>query len=145
MAAAKKAANQVETLVGDAQKTAAENFDKAQKSVEQVVSFAQDNYDAVVKASEIAAKAAEEMNAEVVAYAKKSVEEGVAASKELAEIKTIPEFVERQSAVVKAAFDGFVAQAAKMNEMTSAAMQDVVAPLNARVEAAADYAKTLRA
>ena len=93
MATAKKAAPKVETLVEDAQKTANEAFEKITKSSEDMMAFAQDNYEALVKASEIAAKAAEGLNAEVVAYAKKSVEEGVAAAKELAEIKTIPEFL----------------------------------------------------
>ena len=143
--AAKKAAQNVETLVEDAQKNAAASFEKLNKSMEDATVFAKDNYDAVVKASETAVKAAEGLNAEVVAYAKKSVEEGVAAAKELAEIKTIPEFVERQTALAKTAFEGFVAEATKLGEMSNAAIQDVYAPLTARGEAAMDLAKTLRA
>lgn len=145
MATAKKAAPKVEAFVEDAQKTASEAFEKMTKSSEDVMAFAQDNYDAFVKASEIAAKAAEGLNAEVVAFTKKAVEEGVATTKEMAEVKSIPDFVERQQEVAKTVFDNYVAQATKMNEMTVAAMQDVFAPINARAEAAADLAKTFRA
>ena len=142
---AKKAAQTVETFVEDAQKNAAASMEKMNKAAEEVSVLAQGNVDAVVKASETAAKAAEALNAEVIAYAKKSVEEGVAAAKELAEIKTVPEFVERQTALMKGAVEGYVAQATKLGEMSNAAIQDVFAPLTARTEAAMDFAKTLRA
>lgn len=145
MAAAKNAANKVETMVEDAQKAATENFDKMNKAAEGAMAFAQDNMNAFVKSSETAAKVAEAMNAEIVAFTKKSVEEGVARTKELAEVKSIPEFVEKQSAFAKASFDAFVAEASKLNEMAAAAMQDVFAPLKARAEASVDYAKTFNA
>lgn len=144
MPAAKKPA-QIETLVEDAQKTATEGFEKFSKGVEDMNVFAQENLEALVKASEIAAKATEGLNAEVVAFTKKSMQEGAAKAKEMSELKSIPDFVEFQTAVAKSAFDDFMAQATKMNEMTAAAMQDVFAPINARAEAAADLAKTLRA
>ena len=114
------------------------------KAAEDVSVLAQGNMEAVVKASETAAKAAEAMNAEIVAFAKKSVEEGVAASKELSEVKSIPDFVERQSAMMKTVFDGYVSEATKLNEMATAAMEDVFAPLKARFEASVDYAKALK-
>lgn len=142
---AKQAAQTVETFVEDAQKTAAASMEKMNKAAEDVSVLAQGNMEAVVKASETAAKAAEALNAEVVAYAKKSVEEGVAAAKELSTIKTIPEFVERQTALMKGAFEGYVAQATKLGEMSNAAIQDVFAPLSARTEANMDFAKNLRA
>ena len=145
MAAAKKAANQIETFVEDAQKTAADSFDKMNKSMEEAVSFAQDNMAAYVKASETAAKATEAMNAELVAYTKKSVEEGVAAAKALSEVKTVPDFVEKQSAFMKSAFDAFVAETAKINEMATASFEDVFAQFKDRAEATVGFAKTLTA
>ena len=144
MAAAKKAANKVETMVEDAQKAATEGFEKMNKASEDAMAFAQDNMAAYVKASETAAKAAEAMNAEIVAFAKKSVEEGVAASKELSEVKSIPDFVERQSAMMKTVFDGYVSEATKLNEMYAAAAKEAFAPLNARFTAAADMVKSHR-
>ena len=135
MAAAKKAANKVETMVEDAQKAATEGFEKMNKASEDAMAFAQDNMAAYVKASETVAKAAEAMNAEIVAFAKKSVEEGVAASKELSEVKSIPDFVERQSAMMKTVFDGYVSEATKLNEMATAAMEDATERRNASFQA----------
>ena len=43
------------------------------------------------------------------------------------------------------AFDGYVAETTKMSEMAMDAMKNVFAPMTARAEAAADFAKTLRA
>ena len=145
MATAKNAAKKVETLVDDAQKAATEQMEKVTKSFEDVAAFNQDNVDALVKSSSLAVKAAEELNAEFVSYSKKSLEEGVAAAKEMTAIKTLPELVEKQAEFAKSAFDGFVAQASRFNEMYLAAAKDVFAPLNDRATVAADMVKSYRA
>jgi len=145
MATAKKAANQVETLVDDAQKAATEGYEKMSKGLEDVAVFNQDNVDALVKSSGIAAKAVEELNAEWMSFSKKSIEEGVAAAKEMSSVKSIPEFVEKQADLAKTSFDAFVKQSARFNEMYLAAAKDVYAPLTERASAAADMAKSARA
>ncbi len=145
MATAKKAAKQVETLVDDAQKAATEGYEKMTKGLEDVAVFNQDNVDALVKSSGIAAKAVEELNAEWMSFSKKSIEEGVAAAKEMTSVKSIPEFVEKQADLAKTSFDSFVKQSARFNEMYLAAAKDVFAPLTERASAAADMAKSARA
>lgn len=145
MATAKKAANQVETLVDDAQKAATEGYEKMSKGLEDVAVFNQDNVDALVKSSGIAAKAVEELNAEWMSFSKKSIEEGVAAAKEMTSVKSIPEFVEKQADLAKTSFDAFFKQSARFNEMYLAAAKDVYAPLTERASAAADMAKSARA
>ena len=145
MATAKKAANQVESLVDAAQKAATEGYEKMTKGFEDVAVFNQDNVDALVKSSGIAAKAVEELNAEWMSYSKKSIEEGVAAAKEMSSVKSLPEFVEKQADLAKTSFDAFVKQSARFNEMYLAAAKDVYAPLTERASAAADMAKSARA
>ena len=145
MANAKAATKQVETLVDDAQKVANEQMEKVSKSMEDVTAFGQDNMDALVKSSTIAVKAAEDMSAEIVSFSKKSMEEGVAAVKEMTSIKTLPELVEKQSEFAKSSFEGFMAQATRFNEMYMAAAKDVFAPLNDRATVAADMVKSYRA
>ena len=144
MATTKDAAKKVETLAADAQKAATDQFEKIAKSFEDVAAFNQDNFDALVKSSNVAVKAVEEMNAEIVSFSKKSVEEGVAAAKELSAIKTMPELLEKQSAFAKASMDDFMKQAAKFNELAMAAAKDVFEPMNARATAAADLVKSYR-
>lgn len=143
--AAKAAPKKVENLVDDAQKVANEQMEKVSKSMEDVSVFGQDNMDALVKSSTIAAKAVEEMNAEIVSFSKKSIEEGVAAVKEMTSIKSLPELVEKQSEFAKTSVEGFIAQASRFNEMYMAAAKEVFAPLNDRATVATDMVKTYRA
>ena len=145
MPAAKKTTSKVETLVDDAQKAANEQMEKVTKSLEDAAVFGQDNLDAIVKSSSIAVKAAEDLNSEFVSYSKKSIEEGVAAAKELTSVKSLPEFVEKQTDFAKTSLEGFMAQVARVNEMYLAAAKDVVEPLNARATVAADLVKSYRA
>lgn len=144
MATAKSAAKKVETLVDDAQKAATEGYEKVAKGFEDLAAFNQDNIDALVKSSGVAVKAAEELNAELMSFSKKSMQEGVAAAKEMTSVKSIPEFVEKQADLAKTSFDAFVQQSARFNEMYLAAAKEVYAPLTDRASAAADMAKSLR-
>lgn len=140
-AAPADAVKQIEAFAADAQKTVAEQMQKASRSMETVASFGQENLDAMLKAQNIAAKAAEELQAEVIAFSKKTLEETVAHAKEIATVQTVAEFIEKQAGFAKHAFDSFVRQSTRMNEMAVAAVKDALAPLNARATAAADAVK----
>jgi len=142
MTTAKTSAKKVETLAADAQKAATDQFEKMSKNLEDVAAFNQDNMDAFMKSSNIAVKAIEEMNAEFMTFSKKSVEDSVAAVKDMTSIKTLPEFVEKQAELAKVSLDGFMQQTAKFNEMFIAASKEVVEPMNARAVAAADMVKS---
>lgn len=115
------------------------------KSFDDATVFGQQNVDALVKASELATKAAEGINEEIASYSKKSFEEGVAAATDLASAKTATELFEKQSAFAQSAFEGFVAQATKMNEIFTAAAKDVTAPIGERFEAATETMKSYTA
>lgn len=145
MATAKTTAKKPESDIEGAQKAAADQVAKIAKTLEEAAAFGQDNMGALMKSSNLAIKHVEEMNAEIVAFSKKSIEEGLAAAKELSTIKTVPEFVEKQAELAKSQFDTFMKQAARMNELYMAAAKDVYAPLNDRAAAAADLVKTYRA
>jgi phasin family protein len=137
-----EATAKVETLVADTQKAVTEHFEKFSKGLESLTTFGQDNVDALVKSSEIAAKAAEGIGTEISAYSKKSFEDGVAAAQDFASAKTVTELFEKQTAFAQASFEGFVSQATKMNEIYVAAAKDITAPIGARVNAATEAMKT---
>jgi phasin family protein len=136
---------QIEALAADAQKTVTETMEKATKQMEGVAAFGQETVDAVLKSQNIAAKAAEEINAEVVAFSKKTVEETVAHAKALASAQTVTEFLEKQAAYAKLSLDAMVKQSAKMNEMLVGAAKEIFEPINARFAAAAEMLKTSNA
>jgi phasin family protein len=132
----------VESFVADTQKTVTEQFEKLSKGFEGLTAFSQENVDAIVKSSEIAAKAAEGIGTELSAYSKKAFEDGVAAAQDLASAKTMTELFEKQTSYAQSAFEGFVSQATKMNEIYVAAAKDITAPLGARVTAATEALKS---
>ncbi len=133
----------VETLVADTQKNVSEQFEKFSKSFESLTAMGQENMDAITKSSEIAAKAAEGISSEISAFTKKSFEDSVAAAQDLASAKTMTELFEKQTAFAQSAFEGWVGQTTKMNEIFVAAAKDVTAPLGERVTAATEKMKTL--
>lgn len=141
-AAYREATAKTETLVADTQKTMSEQLEKFSKGFEGFTAFGQENMDALVKSSEIAAKAAEGIGSEVSAYSKKAFEDSVSAAQDLASAKTMTELFEKQTAFAQAAFEGFVHQSTKMNEIFVAATKEITAPIGARVTAATEKMKT---
>lgn len=141
-ATAKSTAAKVEEFTADAQKNMTEGMEKMAKGFEDMSAFTQDNLDAVVKSSEIATKAAEGLGHEVSTYTKKAFEDGVAAAQDMASAKNMTELMEKQTAFAQHAFEGFMAQASKMNEIYMSAAKDMAQPLNQRVTAAADAMKS---
>ena len=117
----------------------------APKGFDEATEFGQQNVEAFVKASELATKAAEGINEEITAFAKKSFEDSVAVAKDMASAKSPTELFEKQSAFAQTAFEGFVAQATKMNEIFTATAKEVTAPLNERFEAASETMKSYTA
>ena len=141
-AAYRDATAKTETLVADTQKTMTEQLEKFSKGFEGFTAFGQENMDALVKSSEIAAKAAEGIGSEVSAYSKKAFEDSVAAAQDIASAKTMTELFEKQTAFAQAALEGFVQQSTKMNEILVAAGKEITAPIGARVTAATEKMKT---
>lgn len=137
----KAATKQVEEFTAEAKKTMEEGVEKMTKSVGDATAFGQMNVEAMIASGKVFAKASEEMNAEIIAFSKKSYEEGMAAAKELSASKSVTEFFEKQTGFAKSAFENFVSEATKINDIYAAATKDAMEPLNARFTAAADMVK----
>jgi phasin family protein len=140
----KIANQQVEEFTTEAKRSMEEGVERMSKGFEEVTQFGQDNVEAIVASGKVMAKVAEEMNAEVIAFSKKSYEDSMAAAKEIASARSVSEYFEKQTAFAKTSFETFVAEATKLNEMYSQAAKEAFAPLNARFTAAAEVVKTNR-
>lgn len=145
MTTATDAAKSLESFAADAQKSMTAQMEKMSKSFEDAAAFNQESFDAVVKASNTYVKAAEELNAEFMAFSKQAVEDSMAAAKDLAASKSVMELMEKQAEYAKASFDTMMKQATKMNEMYMAAAKETMEPINARFTAAADMVKSYSA
>ena len=145
MTTATEAAKSLESFAADAQKSMSAQMEKMSKSFEEAAAFNQESFDAVVKASNLYVKAAEELNAEFMAFSKQAVEDSMAAAKDLAASKSVMELMEKQAEYAKTSFDTMMKQATKMNEMYMAAAKETLEPINARFTAAADMVKSYAA
>ncbi len=137
----KEASEKYGSFVADTQRSMSETFEKVTKGFEGISAFGQENVEAVVKSSEVAAKAFEGIGSEISAYSKKAFEDSVAAAQDLAAAKTMTELFEKQTAFAQNAFEGWLHQTTKMNEILSAAAKDITAPIGKRVSAASEAMK----
>lgn len=136
---------QVQDIATETQKTINENVDKVAKGMEEAAQFGQENVDAVVASSKIAAKAAESVSHELMAFSKKSYEDGLAAMKDISTSKSVTEVFEKQTAYTKTMTEAFITEAAKINELTAAAWKEAAQPINQRFTAAVDVMRSVRA
>lgn len=141
----KMANQQVEDFTAEAKRSMEEGVERMSKGFEDVTQFGQENVEAMVASSKVMAKAAEEMNAEMMAFSKKSYEDSMAAAKEMASSKSVSEFFEKQTSFAKTSFESFVSEATKLNELYANAAKEVFAPINQRLTVAADMVKSHRA
>jgi len=146
--AQKAAANGAEALEA-AFKTGADqlkdSFDKATQSYDQLINFNKEMAEAVLKAASAAGKGVETINAEVFAYSRQSVEEGVAASKAMLASKSVQELLELQSDFTKAMFETYFAEATKVRNLALETAKAAAEPLQARITALAELIQAPRA
>lgn len=110
-----------------------DTIEKSLSALGEVNANSKKNLEAVVASVSAAAKGAETLGAQAVAYSKSAFETQVNAAKALAGAKTPQELFELQTAFAKGAFETYVAEVGKLTETFQASFKDAVAPLNARV------------
>ena len=128
-------AETIEAALGNGAEAMKNGFEKAAKGYEQLVTFGKDNAEAVLKSANAAGKGMETINSEAFAFARKSVEEGVAVTKAIFASKSVDEAFLLQSEFSKTAFENYVDQLAKFGDLTLALTREAAAPLQARVSA----------
>ena len=142
---AKAATKKVEEFTAEAKKTVEEGVEKMTRGVEEATQFGQENMEAIVASGKVVAKAAEDVNAEMIAFSKRTYEDSMAAAKELTSVKSVTELFEKQTAFAKASFENYVAEATKLNDIYAAAAKSAFEPFNARLTAASDLVKGMNA
>ena len=135
MAAAETVKNTVEQFSTASNQAFKDGVEKSLAALAEANTHSKKNLEAVVASVTAATKGAEALGAQVMAFSKKSMEDQVAAAKALAGAKSVQEAVELQTAWVKAAMEGYMAEASKMGEVVAASVKDSVKPLNERVTA----------
>ena len=102
------------------------------------------NLEAMVASVTAATKGAESLGAQAMNYSKRSMEDGVAATKALTTAKSLQEVVELQTAYAKTALETYLAEMNRMSETVASSVKDSLAPLNDRVTAVMERAQSVR-
>jgi len=119
-----------------------DGFEKAAKGYGQLVTFNKDTAEAVLKSANAAGKGIETFNSEVLAYARKSVENSVSATKAIMSAKSVDEAIQLQTEFGKTAFETYVDELAKFGDMALAFARESAEPLQARFSAFAHLVRT---
>jgi phasin family protein len=112
-----------------------DSIEKSLAALGEVNANSKKNLEAVVASATAAAKGAEALGAQAMAYSKKAMEDQVAAAKSLTGAKSVQEVVELQTAFAKSAFEAYIAEMTRASETVSAAVNASFKPLNERVTA----------
>ncbi|MGF1502295.1 MAG: phasin family protein [Paracoccaceae bacterium] len=136
---------QYKEFTAEAQKNIEQGVEKMTASIEDFSTFGQQNMEALVTSSKRAAKAAEEINAQLAAFTKRSLEDGMAAAKDMTTSKSVTELMEKQMAFAKNSFDGFFAEMGKLQEIAASATKETMDPLTERLNATTELFKFERA
>lgn len=143
--AAAETQTRMRDFAADAQKSMQDGVAQVTRHIETAHGFGQENLDAMVESSRVAARAAESINAQLVAFTKKSMEDSLAMAKELGTCRSVTDYVEKSNAYNRQAIDHVVSEAGRLNELYAAAAREVFEPINARLQATVDMMRSYRA
>jgi phasin family protein len=140
-ATAEKTAEKATEFFADVREKASEAAEKGKKFAAEAVEFNKANVEAVVEASKIVAKGAQEIGKTNMEFAKKNFEEVQVAVKELTSVKSPTDFVKLQGELVRKGFDTAVAQGSKNTEAMVKLASEMFQPISNRIAATTELFK----
>ncbi len=118
--------------------------DKSLAALNEINEHSKKNVEAIVASATAATKGAEALGAQVMAYAKSTVEAQSTAAKSLTGARSVQEVVELQTSFAKTAMESYIAQVNSASEIVSAAVKDAMKPLNERATALVEAVQSKR-
>lgn len=110
----------------------------ALKSYEDAAVVAKDALEAVVASSELLSKGLQDLGNTVYALAQQSLDEGVAASKQMLVAKSLREVIDLHSSLARSQFDRLLDEAPRLSERSVKLLEEALAPISAQVNAVVD-------
>jgi hypothetical protein len=98
------------------------------KNFDDIQHFGKDGVEATLKSFGAVSKAMQAIGVEIADYSKRAFEEGAAATEKLIGAKSLDRAFEVQSDYVRAAYEGFIAEAAKLGELYADLAQESYKP-----------------
>ncbi len=113
---------------------------------DELADFNKETVEAVVASSNIVAKGVEELGQEIATYAQAAAEKNIAVAQKLFAVTSVQDALDLQAEWAKTAFDGFVAESAKLQDMSTELGTKASAPISKQVNAAVEkFAKPITA
>jgi hypothetical protein len=134
-------ADAVKSMTSEAQDRANEAMQKGMKFVEEMNSFAKGNVEAMVEASKIAAKGAEDMAKYTTDYARGSVEKANDRARRIAAVKSPTELLQIQSELARETMDSVAQETSKFAEGYLKLLGQIAQPFQNRFAVAAEKMK----
>jgi phasin family protein len=133
MSVAEKAKSNVEQFTVASNTAFKDGVEKTMTAINEANSHSKKNLEAVVASVTAAAKGAETVGAQAMAFSKKAFDEQVAAARTLASAKSVQEVVELQTTLARSFLESYMAEVGKLTETVSSSVKDSMKPLNERV------------
>jgi phasin family protein len=133
MSVAETAKSTVEQFTVASNTAFKDGVEKTLAAINEANSHSKKNLEAVVASVTAAAKGAETVGAQAMAFSKKAFDEQVAAARSLAGAKSVQEVVELQTSLARTFLENYMAEVGKLTETVSSSVKDSMKPLNERV------------
>lgn len=133
MSVAEKATSTVEQFTVASNTAFKDGVEKTLAAFNEANVHSKKNLEAVVASVTAAAKGAETVGAQAVAFSKKAFDDQVAAARSLATAKSVQEVVELQTSLARTFLENYMAEVGKLTETVSSSVKDSMKPLNERV------------
>ena len=133
MSVAETAKSTVEQFTAASNTAFKDGVEKTMAAFSEANIHSKKNLEAVVASVTAAAKGAEIVGAQAMAFSKKTFDDQVAAARTLATAKSVQEVVELQTSLARTFLEGYMAEVGKLTETVSSSVKDSMKPLNERV------------
>ena len=138
MSTLKDGVAQATASMEQAQTAMRQGVEKAMKSASDLFSFAQGNFEAFAKASQILTTGLQDMTQTITASSKESVEDTMHTLKAMGSVKSIKEAMDLQASLLRSTMEKAVAQTSKMTDSSMKLSEQAFAPISARLSLAAE-------
>jgi phasin family protein len=133
MSVAETAKSTVEQFTAASNTAFKDGVEKTLAAINEANAHSKKNLEAVVASVTAAAKGAETVGAQAMAFSKKAFDDQVAAARTLAGAKSVQEVVELQTSLARTFLETYMAEVGKLTETVSSSVKDSMKPLNERV------------
>lgn len=133
MSVAETAKSTVEQFTAASNTAFKDGVEKTLAAFNEANSLSKKNLEAVVASVSAAAKGAEVVGAQAMAFSKKAFDDQISAARSLATAKSVQEVVELQTSLARTFLESYMAEVGKLTETVSTSVKDSLKPLNERV------------